>query len=72
MTPLAALLRALRGPVMLIALGALLAIQRSTDYGLSKTWPALLILLGLAKLAERIAARAPVAGEGDAKGGQMP
>jgi hypothetical protein len=72
MSPLAALMRALRGPIMLIALGSLLAIQQATSVGLSKTWPALLILLGLTKLAERLASRAPVAENVDSQGGQTP
>jgi hypothetical protein len=51
-------IRAIRGPILLIALGVLLAAQRFTDYGITRTWPVLLILLGLMKLAERLALRA--------------
>lgn len=50
-------LRAIRGPILLMALGGLLLAQRFTLYGFSRTWPVLLILLGLLKLAERLAAR---------------
>jgi hypothetical protein len=72
MTPFAALLRALRGPLMLIALGALMAAHQAYGYHLSKTWPALLILLGLTKLAERLTDRASLAGTTDSPGGPRP
>jgi hypothetical protein len=48
------LLCAIRGPIMLIAVGLLFAADQFTDYGIGRTWPILLILLGLLKLAERI------------------
>jgi hypothetical protein len=48
------LLRAIRGPIMLIAIGVLFAADQFTDYGIWRTWPVLLILLGVLKLAERI------------------
>ncbi len=48
------LLSAIRGPIMLIAVGLLFAADQLTDYGIWRTWPVLLILLGLLKLAERI------------------
>ncbi len=48
------LLSAIRGPIMLIAVGLLFAADQFTDYGIWRTWPVLLILLGLLKLAERI------------------
>jgi hypothetical protein len=48
------LLCAIRGPIMLIAVGLLFAADQFTDYGIWRTWPVLLILLGLLKLAERI------------------
>ncbi len=62
------LLRALEGPVMLIALGSLLAAHQLECYSFSKTWPLLLILFGLLKLIGRAcggAARVPPPG-GDA------
>jgi hypothetical protein len=43
---------AVRGPIMLIALGVLLAIDYSGGVSFGRTWPALLILFGLFKLAE--------------------
>jgi uncharacterized protein YaaW (UPF0174 family) len=46
------LVSAVRGPIMLIALGVLLAIDYSGGVSFGRTWPALLILFGLFKLAE--------------------
>jgi len=53
------LMRAIRGPVLLITLGALLAADRMAGVGLTKTWPVLLIVFGLMKLLERTAGAAP-------------
>jgi hypothetical protein len=49
------LVRAVRGPLMLIALGTLMSLHRFQDVSFTKTWPALLILLGVLKLGERMA-----------------
>lgn len=57
MTPHAALVRAMRGPVMLITLGALLAVHRFGEFSFTKTWPVLLIAAGAMKLLERMANR---------------
>jgi hypothetical protein len=46
----------IRGPVMLIAVGALFAVSQSTQYRFVQTWPLLLVLLGLLKLLERFGA----------------
>jgi hypothetical protein len=48
------LIRAISGPVILIAIGVLFALQQSTQYGFSRTWPVLLILLGVLKLLDRV------------------
>jgi len=61
----AALMRAIRGPLLLIILGGLMALARFQSVSFTKTWPVLLIALGLLKLAERVALRPsdpPVAG----------
>lgn len=42
---------AIRGPIMLIALGLLMAADQMNRFGIDRTWPALLILYGLLKLA---------------------
>jgi hypothetical protein len=61
----AALIRAMRGPLMLVVLGGLLAMARFQEVSFTKTWPVLLIALGLLKLAERLAMRpaAPAVGQ---------
>lgn len=50
------LLTAIRGPIMLITLGALFAWDYSGGQPFSRTFPVLLIVFGLLKLAERLAA----------------
>ena len=45
---------AIRGPILLMAVGVLFWLDHTTVYGFSRTWPALLILIGLLKLLERI------------------
>ena len=47
------LMQAVRGPLMLITLGALLAIDYAGIYGFWRTWPVLIIVFGLLKLLER-------------------
>jgi hypothetical protein len=54
-TGTAALLGAIRGPVMLMTLGILLTSHRFTDVTIGKTWPILLIVFGLMKLFQRLA-----------------
>lgn len=68
------LVRAVRGPILLIALGTLMALHRFQEISFTKTWPVLLILLGLMKLFERMALSAgssPVDGPYTGTGGQM-
>ena len=47
------ILRAIRGPVTLITLGALFALNNFTPYHFSETWPVLLIVFGLLSLLGR-------------------
>jgi hypothetical protein len=49
-----AMVRAACGPLLLTTLGVLLAIDYSGQLSFSRTWPALLIIFGLCKLAERM------------------
>ena len=42
---------AVRGPIMLVALGILMAADQLGRFGIDRTWPALLILFGLLKVA---------------------
>ncbi len=53
----ASLLTALRGPVLLITLGVLFAIDYAGGVSVGRTWPALLIVVGLFKLAEHMAVK---------------
>ncbi len=46
------LLCAVRGPVLMITLGVLLAIDQMGGYSFGRTWPVLLIMFGLFKLVE--------------------
>lgn len=49
----ALLLRALRGPLTLILVGLLFVIDHAGILGFSKTWPIIIIFLGVIRLAER-------------------
>jgi uncharacterized protein YaaW (UPF0174 family) len=51
------LLSAVRGPVLLITLGVLFAIDYAGGVSVGRTWPALLIVVGLFKLAEHVAVK---------------
>ncbi len=57
---IAAIIQAVRGPVMLIALGGLIIIDYNTHFKFHQTWPVLIILFGILKLGERMAAPPPV------------
>jgi len=54
-----ALVRAIRGPLVLIALGVLFAIDHFGPYPFERTWPALIILIGIWKLVEYAVLRSP-------------
>jgi hypothetical protein len=49
----ASLARAVRGPIILITLGVLFAIDHFGPLSFSRTWPILIIVIGLMKLIER-------------------
>jgi hypothetical protein len=51
-----AMIRAIRGPITLITLGVLFALQNFTRFGFDQTWPVLLIVIGLLSLMQRGAA----------------
>ncbi|HTW66788.1 MAG TPA: hypothetical protein VME17_19345 [Bryobacteraceae bacterium] len=53
------LVQAVRGPIMLITLGALVAIDYAGIYGFWRTWPVLIIVFGVLKLMERSSVRPP-------------
>ena len=48
---------AVRGPVMMITIGLLLAADHLDAISFGRTWPIILIVLGLFKLAERMGAK---------------
>lgn len=50
------LMRAIRGPILLIVLGLLFVVDYFGPFPFYQTWPVLLIVYGLLKLAERILA----------------
>jgi len=51
------LVQAVRGPIMLISLGTLVAMDYFGVYGFSRTWPLLIIIFGVLKLLEKIVVR---------------
>jgi hypothetical protein len=53
------LVRTIRGPITLITLGVLFALNNFTPYSFDKTWPVLLIVFGLLSLLRRSMEPAP-------------
>ncbi|MCU1338977.1 MAG: hypothetical protein JWO19_4558 [Bryobacterales bacterium] len=51
------LLQAIRGPVLLVTLGLLMVADQLDRMSFSRTWPVLLILFGLFKLAEHLGSK---------------
>ena len=47
------LIRSIRGPITLITVGVLFALNNFTPYSFDKTWPVLLIVFGLLSLLKR-------------------
>ncbi len=50
------LIHAIRGPIMLITIGALFALSNFTPYGFAQTWPVILIVFGVLTLLGRATA----------------
>lgn len=48
--------QALRGPVLLITIGILFALEQSGKMAFTRTWPLIIIVVGLMKLLERLVA----------------
>jgi hypothetical protein len=46
--------QAIRGPILLITVGILFAMQQADTLPFSHTWPLLIIVIGLLKLIERM------------------
>jgi hypothetical protein len=55
----ASLIRAIRGPITLITVGVLFALNNFTPYQFHQTWPVLLIVFGLLSLMRRGATPPP-------------
>lgn len=53
-------IRAVRGPILLITFGTLMALNHMDKLSFERTWPILIIVYGVFKLLERMLAR-PVA-----------
>ena len=53
------LVRAARGPIVLITLGILFAADQRGGVGFYRTWPVLFIVFGVLKLVERLLAPPP-------------
>jgi hypothetical protein len=49
-----ALINAIRGPILLITVGTLFALDHFTPYGIGQTWPLILIVLGILILLARM------------------
>jgi len=49
--------QAIRGPILLITVGVLFAMQQSGALPFSHTWPLLIIVIGVLKLIERMVAQ---------------
>jgi hypothetical protein len=47
------MIRAIRGPVTLITIGVLFALNNFTQYGFDRTWPVILIVFGVLSLLRR-------------------
>jgi hypothetical protein len=56
------LIVAIRGPIILITVGVLFALDHMTQFSFIRTWPAILIVVGLLKLGERFAGPLPPQG----------
>lgn len=51
--------QAIRGPILLITIGVLFAIHQAGVLPFSRTWPLIIIVIGVMKLIERMAAQQP-------------
>ena len=50
------LFAAIRGPILLITVGVLFALDHNGGYGFRQSWPVLLVVVGILKLLERVTA----------------
>ena len=52
-------IQAVRGPILLMTLGVLFAVQQAGILDFSRTWPLILIVIGVTKLMERAVSAPP-------------
>jgi hypothetical protein len=52
-------MQAIRGPILLITLGVLFALHQADVVSFARTWPLILIMIGVMKLIERLVMRPP-------------
>ncbi len=52
---------AIRGPILMITIGTLIAFDTFDGYSFTRTWPIIIIVFGLLKLFERVSAGQPPA-----------
>ncbi len=55
MTRTALFMQAIRGPVLLITIGILFALEQAGVVAFTRTWPLIIIVVGFMKLLERMA-----------------
>jgi hypothetical protein len=51
--------QAVRGPILLITVGILAAVHQAGVISLSRTWPLIIIVIGVMKLIERLLLQRP-------------
>lgn len=51
--------QAIRGPILLITIGVLFALEQAGVIGFTRTWPLIIIVIGVMKLFERLVAPPP-------------
>jgi hypothetical protein len=52
--------QAIRGPILLITIGVLFAVHQAGIISFGRTWPLIIIVIGVMKLIERMFAQSPV------------
>jgi hypothetical protein len=52
--------QAIRGPILLITIGVLFAVHQAGIISFARTWPLIIIVIGVMKLIERTLAQSPV------------
>ena len=62
--------QAIRGPILLITIGALFAVHQAGVISFARTWPLIIIVIGVMKLIERMFVQSPP--PGIAAGGRLP